>query len=97
MTVTWWHAVWTSPMAGEYLPADQHGLLMLAVLVDAFWRQPKVSLAAEIRMAGREFGLSPLNRRRLEWAIEKAPAPTPAPSKQRDPRLHLRPLPDGAA
>jgi hypothetical protein len=41
-------------------------------------------------MSAREFGLSPMSRRSLQWEIhrgEGATATTPAPIRQRDPRL----------
>lgn len=71
MTRRWWHDVWASPMAGEYLRADEHGLIRLAVLIDLFWIEPSKSLAAEIRIEQQAFGLTPLDRRRLEWTIEQ--------------------------
>lgn len=69
MTQVWWREVWQSPMAGEILRADEFALFMLAVLIDTFVKEPTVSLAAEIRQQQREFGLTPLNRRRLEWQV----------------------------
>lgn len=72
MTRRWWRDVWHSPMAAEYLEADTHGLYRLAELVDAFWIEPRAGLAAEIRLQQQCFGLSPLDRRRLEWTVEQA-------------------------
>ena len=70
LTVRWWRDVWRSPMAQEYLRADAHALFRLAVLVDMFWREPSTKLAAEIRIEQQAFGITPLDRRRLEWSIE---------------------------
>jgi len=69
MTRRFWRDTWNSPMAAEYLRADLHGLFRLAVLVDAFWKEPSVNLSREIRMMGQLFGLSPIDRRRLEWSV----------------------------
>lgn len=69
MTRRFWKDVWKSPMVSEYLLADQHGLFRLAVLIDAFWKKPTVQLSAEIRMMSQLFGLSPIDRRRLEWQV----------------------------
>ena len=69
MTRAWWRDVWQSPMAGEILRADEFALFMLAALIDSFVKKPSVQLAAEIRQQQREFGLTPLNRRRLEWQV----------------------------
>jgi hypothetical protein len=107
MTVRWWNDIWSSPMAPEYDDSDQHGLFMLAILVDDFWTADKPSgrtaLAAEIRQQSQRFGLSPIDRRRLQWEIEraedaqaqgasrraKAPAPKPGAAPA-DPRAILR-------
>lgn len=70
-TTLWWADVWASPMAPEYDDSDVHGLIMLAVLVDEFWRKPTWTTAAEIRLQRQCFGLTPIDRRRLQWEIEK--------------------------
>lgn len=71
ITKRWWRDVWTSPMSGEYLKADEHALFILALLIDDFWKSPSVALAKEIRQEQQAFGLTPLDRRRLEWTIEQ--------------------------
>src|SRR5687768_15399112 len=72
----WWVAVWRSPMASEYLEADRDGLTILAQLYQAFWTteelKVRVQIASEIRQQSARFGLSPVDRRRLQWEIEKA-------------------------
>jgi hypothetical protein len=74
VTLAWWRVIWRSPMAAEWLEADRHGLFRLAVLVDLFWREETVEVArkleAEIRMQSTCFGLSPIDRRRLQWEME---------------------------
>lgn len=72
MTRRWWRSVWRSPMADEYLDADTQGLYRLAELVDKFWHEPSAGMAAEIRLQQQSFGLTPLDRRRLEWTVEQA-------------------------
>jgi hypothetical protein len=69
MTRAWWRDVWHSPMAAEYVRADEHALFRLAVLIDQFWHEPTPKLAAEIRLQQQAFGLTPIDRRRLEWSI----------------------------
>ncbi|WP_409186712.1 hypothetical protein F9C11_21725 [Amycolatopsis sp. VS8301801F10] len=71
MTLAWWADIWASPMAPEFEKADSHGLYLLAVLVDDFWRNPSTALAAEIRLQRQGFGLTPIDRRRLQWEIER--------------------------
>jgi hypothetical protein len=87
-------------MAGEYDPSDIHGLAMLADLYDAYWATPpekaitKKELAGEIRLQRQCFGLSPIDRRRLQWEIDrgdeaqaKTRARKQAAAPQKDPRL----------
>lgn len=71
MTKRWWRDVWHSPMASEYLEADLHALVRLAILINMFWLKPSPKLAGEIRLQQQAFGLTPLDRRRLEWNIEQ--------------------------
>lgn len=76
MVVMWWDSVWKSPMASEYLDADlQGGLYLLADLHEARWRcddpNTLVKLAAEIRQQEVRFGLSPIDRSRLRWEIDR--------------------------
>lgn len=102
MTLAWWADVWASPMAPEYDDSDRHGLFLLAVLIDEFWLSPTKELAAEIRLQRQSFGLSPIDRRRLQWEIERGdeadertrrrrskPAPKQAADDAADPRSIL--------
>ena len=76
LTRAWWTDVWHSPMASEFLESDIHGLHMLAELIDRFWEEPTVSLSAEIRLQRQCFGLTPIDRRRLQWEVERVEAVT---------------------
>jgi hypothetical protein len=113
LTRAWWADLWTSPMAAEYDPTDVHGLLQLAVLVDDFWHaetpRERQAASAEIRLQGVRFGLSPIDRRRLQWEIQRSdeaqarrrrrqairpPQDDPTgPTPTKDPRSILRPVP----
>lgn len=73
-TLAWWEDVRESPMAAEYVKADLHGLFVLADLVDQYWKKPAVKLAAEIRQQRQCFGLTPIDRRRLQWEIQRVEA-----------------------
>jgi|SRR3990172_447089 len=72
LTRLWWKDVWSSPQHGEFLRADLGALFRLAMLVDMFWKSGKLAIAKEIRLLEREFGLTPLSRRRLEWTVIQA-------------------------
>lgn len=89
MTRMWWDTIWESPMVAEWVDADVPDLLALGALVDMFWRKPDPKLHAEIRMAGREFGLSPLSRRSLQWEVKRVEQAKPVEpvERPRDPRL----------
>jgi hypothetical protein len=102
MTREWWTNVWASPMAGQYTDADRDGLAQLCMLVEDFWTaedsRGRLAAAAEIRMQGVRFGLSPIDRRRLQWTLPEDPAARPARGGSRRPagkRADLRPVPDG--
>lgn len=69
-TVAMWGDIWHSPMAGEYVQADIHRLYIYADLVDRYW-WGDTDLAAEIRLQGQCFGLTSLDRRRLQWEVGK--------------------------
>jgi len=71
LTRSWWEDIWSSPMAPEFDESDLHGLFVLAMLVNAFWIQPSQALAAEIRLQRQCFGLTPIDRRRLQWEIDR--------------------------
>lgn len=71
MTRRWWKKVFASPMATEYLDADVEALLRLAVVVNDFWKRPKLATFEAINRAQAMFGLTPMDRKRLEWQIEQ--------------------------
>lgn len=74
LTLLTWNVWWASPLTDEWVDADVPDLVALAALVEAYWRadpadRPKIH--AEIRMAAREFGLTPMSRRSLQWEIKR--------------------------
>lgn len=102
LTVAWWHDIWPSPMASEWHSSDITGLYALAMLYDSFFKSPSEKKHAELRNARTPYGLTPLDRRRLEWSIEttkkaqsdaqrrtqpQQSASTPEPGE--DPRLYV--------
>jgi hypothetical protein len=70
-----WTSVHTSPMAAEFTDADLYSLYDLAELWDDYLlatdSDERIKLSKEIRIKGQSFGLTPLDRRRLSWEIEK--------------------------
>jgi hypothetical protein len=87
MTLSWWRALWASPMAPEYDDSDRHGLFKLAMLQNDFWTaetaKERKEASAEIRLQEQRFGLSPIDRRRLQWEIEKSEAAVEQGTKRR--------------
>ena len=71
LTRAWWKRIWTSPMAGEYLESDVDGLARLALLVDDYYKHPSKDLMAEMRLQEARFGLSPVDRSRLQWEVAR--------------------------
>ncbi len=94
-TKCWWIDTWRSPMSSEFLEADAHGLFRLAVLIDDYWKAgsstERRNLSAEIRLQGQGYGLSPLDRRRLQWTVEQVEAKKKKRTRSAgdDPRLKL--------
>lgn len=92
----WWTAVWESPVAKNYLRVDVHGLRMLAVLMEAFWREGRMELGPEIRLQAGLWGLDSLSRRKLGWEKrdgenegEKRNTDPPRYQQRADPRTML--------
>lgn len=76
MVIEWWNTIWTSPVAGEYLEVDKPRLYKIAVLHHHFWQSvtdPDRSreLLSEIARQELAYGLTPIDRRRLQWEISK--------------------------
>ena len=100
-TLDWWDDVWASPMANEFVKADFHGLFRLAMLVDVFYCDPTSKNHAEVRIAQQAYGLTPYDRRRLEWTVEQTEdakergaqrrrsAQMPQHAPHEDPRLRI--------
>ncbi len=88
LTRAWWRHVWESPMAGEYLPTDIDGLARLAILVDDYYCAPGKELLAEIRLQEARFGLSPIDRSRLQWEVAKGEE---AERKRKSPQMPQNP------
>lgn len=109
-TVIWWADVWASPMSDEWHPeTDVHNVLAAAMHYDDMWRAetPTERQKADAAFVKREaaLGLTPYDRRRLEWTIETAAeardrgqqrrarntqaAPSPASEAKPDPRVAL--------
>jgi hypothetical protein len=90
-TTQWWDDLWSSPMGPEYDHSDVHGLIQLAELVDLYnitdTPGAKIRLAAEIRQQRTCFGLTPIDRRRLQWTIDQGEEAEERTAKRRQARV----------
>jgi len=95
LTIEAWQHAWESPMASQWLETDIDALGRVALLWDDFYKAPDVRLMSEIRLQEQRFGLSPLDRTRLQWEVtrtDEAERKRPKPAAQRagaDPRNGL--------
>lgn len=107
-TVEHWNAVWMSPMAPEFdLSADYRGLVMLAEMWDDYYAladsdldiekkaRLRTNLMAQIIRNEQRFGLTPLDRRRLQWEIDRGDESEERTQKRRESR-RPRPVEQGA-
>lgn len=99
LTLEAWAHAWASPMSTQWLETDIDALGRVALLWDDFYKTPDVRLMAEIRLQEQRFGLSPLDRSRLQWEVNRADESErkrPRQSSQRtgtDPRRLLTMVP----
>jgi hypothetical protein len=89
MVLEWWESVWRSPMASEFLDVDMRsGLFLLADLHQVRWdaKEPRdlIEASKEIRQQEVRFGLSPIDRRRLQWTIEQGESAAERTEARRD-------------
>lgn len=71
LTLSAWKNAWMSPMATQWLTSDVDGLGRLAMLWDEFYKERSAKVLAEIRLQESRFGLSPLDRSRLQWEVNR--------------------------
>lgn len=59
-------------MSSQWLVTDSDALGRLALLWDEFYQRPDAKVMGEIRLQEQRFGLSPLDRSRLQWEVSRA-------------------------
>lgn len=72
LTLEAWRHAWASPMASQWIETDRDALGRLALVWDDFYRSPSADALKEIRLQSALFGLSPLDRSRLQWEVARA-------------------------
>lgn len=66
-----WREFFESPMSTQWLPTDITGLVMLAVCYDQFYKTGNLDYLKEIRLQRQLYGLTPLDRSRLQWEVSR--------------------------
>lgn len=93
--VRWWNDVWSSPMSPEWDESDIHNVTICALLFDDIWSAPtakeRKDAASEFRLQRKDLGLTPYDRRRLEWTIETAAEATDRGNARRQDSAHSEP------
>lgn len=90
MTEAFWTDTWASPMAHEFVKADHHGLFLLADLFDQYWWTRNAQLLPEIRLQRQAFGLTPIDRRRLQWEVERGESAAAKGKRRAEPKKRRR-------
>lgn len=99
-TERWWNDVWSSPMSPEWDESDEHNVILCALLYNDIWlaetAKERKDAAGEFRLQRKDLGLTPYDRRRLEWTIASADEATDR-SRQRQARQAPKAPEAGAA
>lgn len=73
----WWEDIWSSPMSNEFTDADIHGLYLACFYLQQTLN-PYLKIADRLNAskayeaAVKNFGLTPMSRRSLQWEVERA-------------------------
>jgi hypothetical protein len=74
--IKWWDTIWQSPMSNEYHESDTQQLHLACFYLHQT-TNPYIKMAERLAAAAkyescvRNFGLSPMSRRSLQWEIER--------------------------
>lgn len=71
LTVVAWEHAWSSPMASQWLETDADGIGRLAMLWDWYYKTGSIEALKEIRLQSPSYGLTPLDRSRLQWEVNR--------------------------
>lgn len=90
--VKFWGRIWDSPMAAEFCQEDYFLLAVAFEGLQAFLEKPSIGGARVVSQTFAPFGLTPLDRRRLNWTFRRPEEPKEAEQPKassletRDPR-----------
>lgn len=95
----WWITIWTSPMSNEFHESDTAQLHLACFYLHQV-TNPYIKMAERLAAAAkheacvRNFGLTPMSRRSLQWEIEKV---TEAEDRRKRRQSDKNPLPERPA
>lgn len=77
--VRWWRAIWSSPMAGEFVESDIHGLYLgcyyLHEALNPFYKPgERNGMAKSFENVQKNYGLTPSARETLRWQVAQGTA-----------------------
>lgn len=75
----WWHDIWSSPMSGEFVDSDIHGLYLACYYMheslNPFYKSgDRIAWAKQFEAAIKNFGLNPSARESLRWQVAQGSA-----------------------
>lgn len=73
----WWESIWSSPMSNEYHDADIHQLYLacfyLQQTLNPYLKMSdRLNASKSYEATVKNFGLTPMSRRSLQWEIERS-------------------------
>lgn len=72
-------------MASKWLPTEFDGVFRLAMKWDDYYTKGRASDLGEIRLQEQRFGLSPLDRSRLQWEVNRGEEADRKLSRRKEP------------
>lgn len=77
--VDWWQDIWSSPMAGEFVDSDVHGLYLACYYfhesLNPFYKaSDRIAFAKQFENSIKNYGLTPSARESLRWQVAQGAA-----------------------
>ncbi len=89
----WWGKAWSSPMRQEWTDSDANGIELMLAVQHAYWKsfdegdyRIMPQLMNSFNTLAKQYGLSPMSRRSLQWQIEQGEAAEEKTIKRRQSR-----------
>ena len=86
--IAWWNDIWSSPMSSEFDDADIHGLYLACMYLQestnsGLKASERISYGKNYEAAVRNYGLTPMARRSLQWEIARSDEATDKNAKRK--------------